>query len=236
MPIRRRAAMVGLGLLFLLGAWTECAWPWGDLGRTVVGEIAFQELSYKARKEVIRLIEKDPSSRSSLGSASGQLIHGSGPTSTPANREDTHANAAGFLEARPLSRASVQEWGAARGEIRSPIARSPGPSILAPVFHGFKDYASPSVRVYFPSLDGSPHNAALLVKCERFPLVMFVHGDCGGDLFQQWISLPAQLARSGYVVAVAKSFRGRQMAIRQRRRRSVPCTTSCGTRGSFASA
>ena len=60
MPIRRRAAMVGLGLLFLLGAWTECAWPWGDLGRTVVGEIAFQELSYKARKEVIRLIEKDP--------------------------------------------------------------------------------------------------------------------------------------------------------------------------------
>jgi len=98
----------------------------------------------------------------------------------------------------------VQEWGAARGEIRSPIARSPGPSILAPVFHGFKDYASPSVRVYFPSLDGSPHNAALLVKCERFPLVMFVHGDCGGDLFQQWISLPAQLARSGYVVAVAK--------------------------------
>jgi len=98
----------------------------------------------------------------------------------------------------------VQEWGAARGEIRSPIARSPGPSILAPVLHGFKDYASPSVRVYFPSLDGSPHNAALLVKCERFPLVMFVHGDCGGDLFQQWISLPAQLARSGYVVAVAK--------------------------------
>jgi pimeloyl-ACP methyl ester carboxylesterase len=56
--------------------------------------------------------------------------------------------------------------------------------------------------VYFPSLDGSPHNAALLVKCERFPLVLFIHGDCGGDPFQHWIALPAQLARSGYVVAV----------------------------------
>jgi dienelactone hydrolase len=43
--------------------------------------------------------------------------------------------------------------------------------------------------------------------CERFPLVLFVHGDCGGNPFAQWISLPAQLARCGYVVAVS-SFGG----------------------------
>src|ERR1019366_2922594 len=37
--------------------------------------------------------------------------------------------------------------------------------------------------------------------------VLFVHGDCGGNPFAQWVSLPAQLARCGYVVAVS-SFGG----------------------------
>jgi dienelactone hydrolase len=87
------------------------------------------------------------------------------------------------------------------------------PSLLSPVFHGFKDFATPGMRVYYPSLqpyiDASPLNAPLLVKCERYPLVIFIHGDCGGDPIQQWISLPAQLARSGYVVAVTK-FGGEQ--------------------------
>src|SRR5258706_16141160 len=81
------------------------------------------------------------------------------------------------------------------------------PSFLDPVFYGFKDYADPAVRIYYPSLDGSPAGAAMLLMCERFPLVLFIHGDCGGNPFTQWISLPAQLARSGYVVAVT-SFGG----------------------------
>ena len=78
------------------------------------------------------------------------------------------------------------------------------PSFLSPVFYGFKDYADPAVRVYYPSLDGSPASAAILSQCERFPLVLFIHGDCSGNPFTQWISLPAQLARSGYVVAVTR--------------------------------
>jgi hypothetical protein len=81
------------------------------------------------------------------------------------------------------------------------------PSLLSPIFYGFRDYERPTMRVYFPSLDGSPQNAAILEMCERFPLVMLVHGDCGGVPFNQWIHLPAQLARSGYVVAVT-SFGG----------------------------
>ena len=59
-----------------------------------------------------------------------------------------------------------------------------------------------AVRVYFPSLDGSPQNAAPLRRCSRFPLVIFVHGDCNGNPFEQWIDIPSQLARSGYIVAV----------------------------------
>jgi dienelactone hydrolase len=76
------------------------------------------------------------------------------------------------------------------------------PSFLDPVFYGFRDYPDSAVRVYYPSLDGSPAGASILLMCERFPLVLFIHGDCGGDPFAQWITLPAQLARAGYVVAV----------------------------------
>ena len=54
----RRAAMVGLGILFLFAAWAEHAWPWGDLGHKVVCEIAFQEMNPKARAEVRRLLKK----------------------------------------------------------------------------------------------------------------------------------------------------------------------------------
>ena len=106
------------------------------------------------------------------------------------------------------------------------------PSVISPVFYGYADYVASSsrvglcinqggsgtlgrrirptappsnplaVRVYFPSLDGSPQNASLLSGCFRFPLVIFVHGDCGGNPFEQWVDIPAQLARSGYIVAV----------------------------------
>lgn len=105
------------------------------------------------------------------------------------------------------------------------------PTMLAPVFYGYKDYVAcqniidcatvtrgkgpvprlpPSAppdsnlaaRIYYPSLDGLPQNAAILSPCRRFPLVIFIHGDCGGDPYLQWLQLPAQLARSGYVVMV----------------------------------
>jgi len=105
------------------------------------------------------------------------------------------------------------------------------PSLTAPVFYGYKDYSEcnglqclgalpklapgatppslydqfrPAMRVYFPSLDGSPQSAAILEQCERYPLVLLVHGDCGGDPVVQWDLIPAQLARCGYVVAVTK--------------------------------
>ena len=62
----------------------------------------------------------------------------------------------------------------------------------------FRDPSDLNVRIFY----GSPQNAAILGPCRRFPLVLPVHGDCGGDTFQQWFSLPAEIARCGYVVAV----------------------------------
>ena len=60
------------------------------------------------------------------------------------------------------------------------------------------------VRVWFPSLDGSPQHAQILTGCGRYPLVILAHGSCPGeeDSYQKWFELPAVLARSGYVVIV----------------------------------
>ena len=100
------------------------------------------------------------------------------------------------------------------------------PGIYSPVFYGYADFDAScttincietggngsvnaplvasdfAVRVYYPTLDGSPQNARLLTGCRRYPLVLFIHGDCSGDPYTQWIDIPAQLARSGYVVVV----------------------------------
>jgi pimeloyl-ACP methyl ester carboxylesterase len=92
----------------------------------------------------------------------------------------------------------------------SPCRISWQPSILAPVFYGIRDLdvatdgAPGRMRLYFPSLDGSPDSAPLLEGCGRYPLVLFLHGECqfDADHFLLWDLLPAQLARSGYVVAV----------------------------------
>src|SRR5438093_12573059 len=52
-----------------------------------------------------------------------------------------------------------------------PVGSDPGlswgPSVLAPVFYGYADYgasvgAPTNVRVYYPSLDGSPQDAPFL--------------------------------------------------------------------------
>ena len=60
------------------------------------------------------------------------------------------------------------------------------------------------LRVFYPSLDGSIWDAAILAGCGRYPLVAFLHGNCPGlaDGYKSWFELPAQLARSGYVVVV----------------------------------
>src|SRR5262245_50179144 len=56
--MRRRTAITFV-LAGLLTGWATLAWPWCDLGHTIVCEIAFQELNNKARREVIRLIRQD---------------------------------------------------------------------------------------------------------------------------------------------------------------------------------
>ncbi|MGN9808194.1 PASTA domain-containing protein [Micromonospora sp. BQ11] len=83
------------------------------------------------------------------------------------------------------------------------------PSALAPVFYGYRDHtpaqgAPTRVRVFYPSIAGTPHNAAMLTGCGRYPLIVFAHGHCDSDMdhFQRWHRMPAHLARAGYVVAV----------------------------------
>ncbi|MDX6515477.1 MAG: hypothetical protein QOH73_1143, partial [Gaiellaceae bacterium] len=101
------------------------------------------------------------------------------------------------------------------------------PNALAPVFYGFRDYdvqfplvatarlapgavgADPGLpvhraRVFFPSLDGSPQNAAILSGCGRFPVIVFAHGECQQDVdhYKQWFEIPALLARAGFIVVV----------------------------------
>lgn len=85
------------------------------------------------------------------------------------------------------------------------------PNALAPVFYGQRDYAQNQsgapvpLRVFFPSIDGSPTSAAILAGCGRYPAIGFAHGHCIGDdkdHYKRWVHLPAQLARAGYVVVV----------------------------------
>lgn len=106
------------------------------------------------------------------------------------------------------------------------------PSVFAPVFYGYRDTTATfppvahaaetattasarvrpgevssvghPVRVWFPSLDGSPQHAEILQGCGRYPLVILAHGSCpqDEDHYQKWFELPAVLARSGYVVVV----------------------------------
>lgn len=87
-----------------------------------------------------------------------------------------------------------------------PIGWKPG--VLAPVFYGYADYdstvgAPTRLRVYYPSLDGSPQCAPFLTGPGMFPLVVFLHGQCSEDLhYTKWFRLPAGLARAGYIVAM----------------------------------
>jgi hypothetical protein len=82
------------------------------------------------------------------------------------------------------------------------------PSVLIPVFHGFSDLGTADglpgrVRVFYPSVDGSPENAPIVAGCGQYPLVVFLHGQCNdADHHLAWDVVPPALARSGFVVAV----------------------------------
>jgi pimeloyl-ACP methyl ester carboxylesterase len=82
------------------------------------------------------------------------------------------------------------------------------PSVQTPVFYGVRDLgpaegAPGPMRVFFPSLDGAVHSAPVLEGCGRYPLALLAHGNCAEvEHYRDWFELPAQLARSGCVVAV----------------------------------
>jgi hypothetical protein len=55
------------------------------------------------------------------------------------------------------------------------------PSISKPAFYGYRDFsiedgAPANVRVFYPSLEGSPHDAPMLAGCGHYPLILFLHG------------------------------------------------------------
>jgi predicted dienelactone hydrolase len=87
------------------------------------------------------------------------------------------------------------------------------PDVGAPVFYGHQDLtpadgAPRDLRVFYPSVDGSPPDAPMLRRClVRWPVVLFLHGQPpqlnGTHSYHlRWAHLPAVLARSGYVVVV----------------------------------
>lgn len=82
------------------------------------------------------------------------------------------------------------------------------PSVLAPVFHGHMDVGPADglpvrARIYYPSVEGSPENAPIVTGCGRYPLIVFLHGQCvEPDHFLRWDLVPRRLARSGFVVVV----------------------------------
>lgn len=83
------------------------------------------------------------------------------------------------------------------------------PCALRSVFGAFSDYgpnngAPVPLRVFYPTLDGSPPDAPLVAGCGRYPVVVFLHGHCqgGADHYLRWEHLGMVLARSGYVAVM----------------------------------
>jgi hypothetical protein len=96
-------------------------------------------------------------------------------------------------------------------------------SVAAPVFYGYEDMHNPEyqntersafdteakiptqMRVFYPSLSGTPEHAPILRGCGPYGLVVFVHGICeqaSAEHYKHWYHLPQQIARCGYVVVV----------------------------------
>jgi alpha/beta superfamily hydrolase len=88
------------------------------------------------------------------------------------------------------------------------------PDVLHPVSQGFQDLSAAdgapgTVRVWYPSAevfpDGSGPRRILKMCLQRWPVVLFLHGQppCpDANYYRRWTRLPAVLARSGYVVVV----------------------------------
>jgi len=85
------------------------------------------------------------------------------------------------------------------------------PDVGHPVFWGFQDVgtaqgAPRDIRIYYPSLDGSPENAPITKQCiGRWPVVVFLHGQSPNGVplagyHKRFHLIGADLARSGYVV------------------------------------
>lgn len=90
--------------------------------------------------------------------------------------------------------ANQQELAASRAYLRAfaplpPPSTCPiswQPNALQPVFYGVRDYsatdgAPANIRVFFPSLDGDVFAAQMFKGYGRYPLILFVHGDCELD-------------------------------------------------------
>ncbi|MCP2636667.1 hypothetical protein K0817_008830 [Microbacterium sp. HD4P20] len=115
-------------------------------------------------------------------------------------------------------RAGMERILGALRDVRAPVTGvvHPGespqwqPSVLAPVFYGHADHGTADglpgpVRVFYPSVDGSPQDAQMLTGVGRYPVVLFLHGQCAEpEHYLKWDLVPMQLARSGYVVIVPK--------------------------------
>jgi hypothetical protein len=81
------------------------------------------------------------------------------------------------------------------------------PDALRPIFYGHKDYSSPiapgPVRIFYPSVDGSPSGAPIQEDCCKYPLIILIHGHCSeSEHYKKWFLQAAHLARNGFVVAV----------------------------------
>jgi alpha/beta superfamily hydrolase len=84
-----------------------------------------------------------------------------------------------------------------------------GPNVLTPVFYGESTYAAGedgapvALRVYYPTIDGTPSNAAFL-DCGDYPLVLVIHGQCADESnhYLRWRTFSSRLARCGYVVVL----------------------------------
>lgn len=87
------------------------------------------------------------------------------------------------------------------------------PDIGHPLFWGFQELSAANgaprdMRVYYPTVAGSPEGAPIVRLCiTRYPVVLFLHGQPPNGIplsgyHRRWFLLPAVLARSGYVVVV----------------------------------
>ncbi|MDF9750280.1 PASTA domain-containing protein [Arthrobacter sp. ES3-54] len=84
------------------------------------------------------------------------------------------------------------------------------PCALRPVFWAFTDYGPSDgvpvpVRVFYPTVDGTPQDASMARGCGRYPVVVFLHGHCQSgevDHYLQWEHLGIVLAKSGYLAVM----------------------------------